>query len=61
MFEVEVDDLGQRVHLGRLEVANEFCQTFLELGVYEKRSVGADWTNKSNTYKQQAQSNSVHQ
>jgi hypothetical protein len=40
MLEIEVDDLGQRVHLGSLEVADELCQTFLELGVFIKRSAG---------------------
>jgi hypothetical protein len=36
MLEIKVDNLGQRVHLGGLEVADELCQTFLELGVYIK-------------------------
>lgn len=35
MLKVEVDDLGQRVHLRRLEVADELGQTFFELGIYE--------------------------
>jgi hypothetical protein len=34
VFEVEVDNLGKRVHLRRLEVSYELRQTFLELRIY---------------------------
>jgi hypothetical protein len=60
MLEIEVDDLGQGVHLCGLEVANELCQAFLELGVYtmsESSSISQD----GDAYKQQAQSNYCHQ
>ena len=34
MLKVEVDNLSERVHLRRLEVPYELCQTVLELRVY---------------------------
>lgn len=36
MFEVEIDDLGQRVHLCRFVVADKFLQALLELSIYSR-------------------------
>jgi hypothetical protein len=50
MLKVEVDDLGQRMHLGRLEVTYEFCQTLFEFGIYPTLAV-TNAPNDENTYK----------
>lgn len=34
MFEVEVDDFGEGMYFGDLELADEFCEAFFELGIY---------------------------
>lgn len=60
MLEVEVDDFGQRVHLGGLKVANELCQTFLKLRIYTISVVFRGF-HAGNAYKQQAQSSSFRQ
>jgi hypothetical protein len=34
VLDVEVNDLGQRVHLGCLEVPDEFCQAFFKFRIW---------------------------
>jgi hypothetical protein len=36
VLDVEIDDLGKGVHLGRLEVAYELGQAILELRIYKE-------------------------